>query len=149
VGDEGDDGSATPWILLGLLAVAIAIGGMLLMRRKSPEVSTDDAYRAGADVRDSVSAAISSTAPLDTPPLLARIDAADLTIRNARAAATGEGSVALDRLVLAVAAVRSGVETLAAGAAGAHATDTEGDLLRALAGLDAALGALAPERSGS
>jgi hypothetical protein len=131
-------------VALAVLAALLGLGAFLLLRRKSPEVSVEDAYRAGADVRDLVSTQVSSAAPLDAFGLLGRIDAADLTIRNARAAAGDADAVALDRLVLAIATLRSAIEATAAGAAGAHAADTEADLLRALAGLNAALGDLAP-----
>jgi hypothetical protein len=114
------------------------------MRRRSGEVSVQDAYLAGATIRDRVSAEVGREGPLPVPLLLDELDAADLTIRNARAAATGEDLVRLDRLVVAVAAVRSGIETSSSAAEGTHAADPEGDLLRALAQLNAALGDLAP-----
>jgi len=145
VGDDVDDeGSAAPWALIALLAVVAVGGGLLLMRRRSGEVSVQDAYLAGATIRDRVSAEVGREGPLPVPLLLDELDAADLTIRNARAAATGEDLVRLDQLVVAVAAVRSGVEASTASAGGAHAADSEGDLLRALAQLNATLGDLAP-----
>lgn len=143
--DEGD--STTPWLLLGLVAAVALGGGLLLMRRRSGEVGVQDAYLAGARVRDRISAEVATSAPLPVTRLLGELDAADLTIRNARAAATGEDLVRLDRLVLAVATVRSGIEASSSAAEGAHAADSEGDLLRALAQLNAALGDLAPGAS--
>jgi hypothetical protein len=131
-------------VALGLLGLLAALGAFLLLRRRSSEVSVADAYRAAADVRDRVSAAVSRGPSIDPIGLLAQIDAADLTIRNARTTAKPDDTIALDRLVLAMAGLRSGVEATAAGRAGAHAADTEADLLRALAELNAALSEVSP-----
>lgn len=145
VGGEADgESSATPWLVIGLLAIVAIGGGLLLMRRRSGRASVQDAYLAGATIRDRVSAEVATSAPLPVVQLLSELDAADLTIRNARAAATGEDLVRLDRLVLAVATVRSGIEASSAVTEGAHAADSEGNLLRALAQLNAVLGDLAP-----
>lgn len=139
-----DEGSEPPWVVLGLLGLIAALGAFLLLRRRSSEVSVTDAYRAAADVRDRVSAAVSRGPSIDAFGLLAQIDAADLTIRNARSTAKPDDTIALDRLVLAVAGLRSSVEATAAGRAGAHAADTEADVLRALAELNAALSEVSP-----
>jgi hypothetical protein len=134
-------------VVLGLLAVLVALGAFMLLRRRSSEVSVPDAYRAAADVRDRVSAAVSRGPSIDAFGLLSQIDAADLTIRNARSTAKPDDVISLDRLVLAVAGLRSSLEAAATGSAGAHAPDTEADLLRALAELNAAIAEPAPGSS--
>ena len=135
--------SATIWWVLGLL-VLVALGVWLYLRSRRPSATLQDAYAATAAARDRL--AQEASAPSAAPGAAeALIDQADQKLRAAQIAAGDQaGRAAVDHTLSALADAREALGLRAASAGSAHASgsDIEAQLLRSLAALDAALGAL-------
>ena len=142
--------SATIWWVLGLL-VLVALGVWLYMRSRRPSATLQDAYAATAAARDRLAqeASAPSAAPGAAESL---IDQADQKLRAAQIAAGDQaGRAAVDHTLSALADAREALALRAASAGSAHVSgsDIEARLLRSLAALDAALGALRTAAGGS
>ena len=136
--------------MLGLL-VLVALGVWLYLRSRRPSATLQEAYAATAAARDRL--AQEASAPSATPGAAeALIDQADQKLRAAQIAAGDQaGRAAVDHTLSALADAREALALRAASAGSAHASgsDIEARLLRSLAALDAALGALRTASGGS
>jgi hypothetical protein len=131
------------WWVLGIAIVA-AVAVWLFMRSRRPSATLQEAYAATAAARDRLAQEVS--APSATPGgTEALIDAADQQLRAAQVAGDDQaGRAAVDHTLSALADAREALALRSASAGGAHTSgsDIEARLLRSLAALDAALGAL-------
>ena len=136
--------------MLGIL-VLVALGVWLYLRSRRPSATLQDAYAATAAARDRL--AQEASAPSATPGAAdALIDQADQKLRAAQIAAGDQaGRAAVDHTLAALADAREALALRAASAGSAHVSgsDIEARLLRSLAALDAALGALRTASGGS
>lgn len=129
------------WWLLGLLALALIGGAVLLLRRRRAPKSLQMALAATTTLRDRLAQQVAG--PPDAVGDLQRlVDDADTTLRAAQTDGPGNSAAsALEGALAAVAEVRGALALggAAAGAAHARGADVESALLRSLASLDAAL----------
>jgi PT repeat len=142
-GEASSGTSATLWWLLGI-AIVVAVAVWLIVRRRRPSATLQDAYAATAAARDRL--ALEASAPSATPGgAEALLDQADQKLRAAQVAAGDQaGRAAVDHSLSALAEAREALALRAASTGAAHVSgpDIEARLLRSLAALDAALGAL-------
>jgi hypothetical protein len=114
------------------------------MRSRRPSPTLQEAYAATAAARDRLAQEVS--APSSTPGAAeALIDGADQKLRAAQIAGGDQAArAAVDHTLSALGEAREALGLRAASAGSAHASgsDIEARLLRSLATLDAALGAL-------
>ena len=149
-GSASSGTSAALWWVLGIL-VLVAAGVLLYLRSRRPSGTLQEAYSATAAARDRL--AQEASAPSAAPGAAeALIDQADLKLRSAQVASGDQaGRAAVDHTLSALADAREALALRAASAGSAHASgsDIEARLLRSLAALDAALGALRTAAGGS
>jgi hypothetical protein len=126
------------------IALLVAVGVWLYLRSRRPSATLQEAFEATAAARDRLAQEVS--APSATPGgTEALIDQADQKLRAAQIAGGDESArAAVDHSLSALAEAREALGLRAASAGSAHASgsDIEARLLRSLATLDAALGAL-------
>jgi hypothetical protein len=124
--------------------VLVAVGVLLYMRRRRPSGSLQAAYTATAAARDRLAQEVS--APFATPGgAEAAIAQADQQLRAAQVSAGDQAArAAVDHSLAALGEARDALALRAASTGATHASgsDVEARLLRSLAALDAALGAL-------
>ncbi len=142
-GAASSGSSTTLWWLLGI-AIIVAVAVWLIMRRRRPSATLKDAYAATAAARDrlALEASAPSTTVVETQ---ASLDQADRKLRAAQVAGGDQAArIAVDQAIAALGDAREALALRAASSGAAHAsgTDIESRLLRSLAALDAALGAL-------
>jgi hypothetical protein len=136
-----------------VLGIALLVAGAvwLYMRSRRPSGTLQEAYVATAAARDRL--AQEASAPSPAPGAAeGLIDQADQKLRAAQLAADDQaGRAAVDHTLAALADAREALALRAASAGSAHASgsDIEARLLRSLATLDAALGALRTAAGGS
>jgi hypothetical protein len=143
-GGEASSGTSTAlWWLLGV-AIVVAVAVWLIARRRRPSATLQEAYAATAAARDRL--ALEASAPSATPGSTeALLDQADQKLRAAQVAEVDQaGRAAVDHALSALGEAREALALRAASTGAAHAsgTDIEARLLRSIAALDAALGAL-------
>jgi hypothetical protein len=142
--------SAVWWWLLGI-AFIVAIAAWLILRRRRPSATMQDAYVATAAARDRLAQEASAPSPT-SEAAEALIDQADQKLRAAQiSAGDQEQRAAVDQALTALADAREVLALRAASAGATHASgsDIESRLLRSLATLDAALGPLREAAGGA
>jgi len=142
-GEASSGTSAALWWVLGI-AIIVAGAVWLIMRRRHPSTTLQEAYAATAAARDRLAQEVSapSTTGGETATLL---DQADRQLHAAQVAeGDPAGRAAVDQAIAALGEAREALALRSASTGAAHASgsDIEARLLRSLAALDAALGAL-------
>jgi len=135
--------SAVWWWLLGI-AMIVAIAAWLILRRRRPSAALQEAYIATAAARDRLAQEASAPSPT-SEAAEALIDQADQKLRAAQISAGDQAQrAAVDHALTALADAREVLALRAASSGATHASgsDIESRLLRSIAGLDAALGAI-------
>jgi hypothetical protein len=139
-------GSATAWLLLGLLALAIALGAFLLLRGrgKAPE-SLAQAYAASTTLRDELARQV-TTPPANAATVGPMIDDAERALRAVNPEGLDEATrSAVQQSLRSVVGIRDAIALRGAVTEAAPegvAAEADAALLRSLGVLDASLGPL-------